>query len=832
MTKTPLSPNSATPPTTDIAGMRQQAAEEIRRNLRPGQREMADWQGGPLAVSAVPGSGKSTGMAAAVALAIDRFGLHPRRQLVVVTFTRSAAANLKQKIRQNLKKLSLPLGGFATYTLHGLALHIATRHPDRSQLNLEELTILAPDRNHRIIRVAVEQWIAANPRRFQMLLEGREFDGEETERLRRQSVLRTEVLPSLAQTVVREAKSSGLLPEDLRQMSTDVANDYPILQMAAGLYENYQKLLRSRNAIDYDDMILSALRVLEDDAIRRFWQTQVFGVFEDEAQDSSPLQSRLLTLLASDPDGKEPANLVRVGDPNQAINSTFTPADPIYFRNFCQTCQTQGKLATIDRAGRSTQIVMDAANFMLDWVNQQWQQGKWRNDDREEIEHQRNSYDSEFLSSTFLAENSTSLKAIEPPFQPQHIHPVSAGDPQENANPKPEGLGLEIYTPEDVYQTIEFIGKRTIELFEENPKADAAVLVRTNDRGRIVVAELERLYGDQLKVYDAGSGDRRLRVPREILTFLQFIDRPHSPDRLKAALTVLVDRQLVPAQDLDALASLPEQFLYPGPLDGDSSPPVQQARRFCCGLLRARIELPLSGLIAFLALTLQYDRDELATAEKVAERAIQQTSGDLSLSSILTTLIEIVSSERFEPVETETAESLHARSGQLTVITAHKAKGLDWDYVFLPFLHAQTLPGRLRVIPQSQFLGDLTLAEVARAQIRVLLRHRELREGADSDLNPGRSQPFLTSLPSSQESWDVAGQLKIAEEFRLLYVAMTRAKRLLWMSAAQAAPFTWNKPENLTQSPPAEAIVALGQHFPCRCDLQTAGRTAPRSLNL
>ena len=49
---------------------------------------MADWQGGSLAVSAVPGAGKSTGMAAAAASAIAHFQLHARRQLVVVTFTR------------------------------------------------------------------------------------------------------------------------------------------------------------------------------------------------------------------------------------------------------------------------------------------------------------------------------------------------------------------------------------------------------------------------------------------------------------------------------------------------------------------------------------------------------------------------------------------------------------------------------------------------------------------------------------------------------------------------------------------------------------------------
>ena len=66
----------------------------IRAKLRPGQTEMADWHGGPLAVSAVPGAGKSTGMAAAAAIAIAKFQLHRQKQLVIVTFTRSAAANL------------------------------------------------------------------------------------------------------------------------------------------------------------------------------------------------------------------------------------------------------------------------------------------------------------------------------------------------------------------------------------------------------------------------------------------------------------------------------------------------------------------------------------------------------------------------------------------------------------------------------------------------------------------------------------------------------------------------------------------------------------------
>ena len=196
--------------TTAIPIDREAVLKKIRAGLRVGQQCLADWQSGPLAVSAVPGSGKSTGMAAAAAIAIARYQLHARRQLVLVTFTRSAAANLKAKVRAHLRALALPQNSFVVYTLHGLALNIATRNPELSGLNLDALTLVSPNQSHRLVRACVEQWIATQPKLYSRLIEGRQFDGEETERLRRQSVLRTEALPELAHTAIHEAKSSGL----------------------------------------------------------------------------------------------------------------------------------------------------------------------------------------------------------------------------------------------------------------------------------------------------------------------------------------------------------------------------------------------------------------------------------------------------------------------------------------------------------------------------------------------------------------------------------------------------------------------------------------------
>jgi DNA helicase-2/ATP-dependent DNA helicase PcrA len=168
----------------------------------------------------------------------------------------------------------------------------------------------------------VEQWIVASPRLYQQLIEGRQFDGEETERLRRQSVpCGRKYCPVWPHTVIHEAKSSGLMPSDLSALAQN------LVQNPAGgcgklrradhcrwAVPTLSRLLAQRGFIDYDDMILGALRTLEDPETLRFWQARCFAVFEDEAQDSSPLQTRLLETLAADPENPEAEpNLVRVG---------------------------------------------------------------------------------------------------------------------------------------------------------------------------------------------------------------------------------------------------------------------------------------------------------------------------------------------------------------------------------------------------------------------------------------------------------------------------------------------------------------------------------------
>jgi DNA helicase II / ATP-dependent DNA helicase PcrA len=747
----------------------------LQNSLRAGQMPLANWRTGALAVSAVPGAGKSHSMAVAAALTIAREKLHSRRQLIIVTLTRSAAANIKVKINQCLRELSLPPMGYSVSTIHSLAWSIATRHPELAELNTTDGTLITPHSSHRLIRTCVDRWVPKNVDRYRQLLAGQNFDGEETERLRRQSVLRNDVLPNLTLTAVREAKSSGLSPTDLAALAQQDPDHYDILGICAGLYEEYQNQLQAMNYLDHDEMIRGAIRVLQDPVALQFWQQQVHAVFEDEAQDSSPLQEKLLGLLAAnDLSENSRPHLMRVGDPNQSINSSYTPADPTYFRNFCSSC---GNLAEMNQAGRSALAIINCANFMLHWGN------KYLRPD---------------LPTVYAAD----LATLDTVFWPQDIHPVDFDDPQ--PNPRPIGNGVEIHRPRDVFQSVAQIGDRIIQLFQQEPLLNMSILVRENRQAKFVSDQLTAQLKDhpEIKVYAAGISDRSSQIPSEMLRLLQFMVRPHSPDHLKDALHVLLERQLIEAQDTNALAVFPERFLYPTINDSALSVTANKAQAYCTELIRARFNLPYYQLISYLADRLEYQALELATADKLAERLAQQTFSNGSLAQIIQVLQEVVQSENFANIDEET-DDRYTAGGQVTVMTMHKAKGLDWDVVFLPFLHKDSIPGSPWVPTGAKFLGDFNLGEVARAQIRA----------------HAHQQP----IPTAAIAWQQANFLKQAESVRLLYVAITRAKRLLWMAAERDAPFTWNrfdwqngKQEGIRQSKlqpkePCPALPALEQ---------------------
>lgn len=709
----------------------------LKAKLRPGQIELTQWQGGKMAVSAVPGSGKSYSLAVASAIAVYEQNLNQNHYLLIVTYGRSAAASIREKIKTILiNELHLPPLGFVVQTIHSLASNIVNRYSLLSRLNLDVNNLVDISPNHPLILETVENWMNLNSDAFQALLRGKtKFNGEEGEILRRESVLRTEVLPQFTYTVIRTMKSSGWELDHLKTLDIFAQESlYPLISISSELYQEYQKLTHKYQLIDYDDLILGALNVLQNDKARKALRQEIRGVFEDEAQDSTPLQGDLLSILAQDDDHSEP-NLVRVGDPNQAINSTYTASDPFYFHNFCQQCRQKQTFFLMEQAGRSSKPIIDYANQSL----------------------------KEFI-------NKTKAELIEL----QEIKIVPQNDSQPDANPLPEGKGVEYYPEQPFPQLMEIIATRIIDLFKPNQHQinhNCAILVRKNKDGNSVFQALApKLASHNIPVKLVGDRLPMNEIVRELLGVLQFIAYPHSSKYVYNLLRILADQQLIKEQDFNILSIYPERFLYPTKLDDLLTPEQEEARQYCLKLLKASIELSSYQLIPFIFSLLNYQKSTLANAQKLGDRLEKENRGKMSLKTMIETLIEINNSEKLEAIDTE-SEEIYTKKGQVTILTMHKSKGLEWDYIFLPFYNLDNIGKDDYTNKTSKFLGEFSLDDVIRTQLRQAIHQRRLNQ-------------TLQPLNLHQAS-EKARQEKIAEEYRLRYVAITRAKKLLWLSPSK-----------------------------------------------
>ena len=128
-------------------------------------------------------------------------------------------------------------------------------------------------------------------------------------------------------------------------------------------FDEYQRILKEANLIDYDDMLISSVKLLEDNAdIREYYQNICKYIIEDEAQDSSSIQQRLINLLSA-----KHKNLIRCGDINQAITTTFSNADVEGFRKFIKNSNN----VSMNCSQRCTKDVWNLANSLVKWADTQ-----------------------------------------------------------------------------------------------------------------------------------------------------------------------------------------------------------------------------------------------------------------------------------------------------------------------------------------------------------------------------------------------------------------------------------------------------------------------------
>ena len=267
-----------------IDSMAVASPEQYLAELNPAQREAVLSTEGPLLVIAGAGSGKTRVLTYRVAHLITALGIQPN-EILAITFTNKAAAEMRDRLDALLGPRAR---GSWILTFHAACGRILRREAPRLGYRTN-FTIYDQADQVRLTKQCLEE-LERDPKRF---------------------------VPRGIHAQISNAKNELITPEMYRER---VASFYD--QTVADVYDLYQRRLFASNAVDFDDLLMLTVQVLErfPEALERWTKTFRY-VLVDEYQDTNHAQYRLLQLLAG-----ESKNVCAVGDPDQSIYA-FRGAD-------------------------------------------------------------------------------------------------------------------------------------------------------------------------------------------------------------------------------------------------------------------------------------------------------------------------------------------------------------------------------------------------------------------------------------------------------------------------------------------------------------------------
>ncbi|MFD3931446.1 ATP-dependent helicase [Streptomyces sp. NPDC058614] len=270
--------------------------------LDAGQRSVVDHKGGPLLVLAGPGTGKTTTLVESVAARIARGG-DPERVLVL-TFSRKAAVELRDRMALRIGAARAP----QATTFHSFCYALVRAHQD-SDLFVEPLRLLSgPEQD-----VAVRELLAGQPDLERLGLAHVRWPDE----LR--ACLTTRGFADEVRAVLARSRELGLSPEALDAFAS--RSGRPDWGAAAAFLAEYLDVLDMQGVLDYAELVHRAVLLAGRPGVAERLAAQYDAVYVDEYQDTDPAQVRLLRALAGG--GR---TLVAFGDPDQSIY-TFRGAD-------------------------------------------------------------------------------------------------------------------------------------------------------------------------------------------------------------------------------------------------------------------------------------------------------------------------------------------------------------------------------------------------------------------------------------------------------------------------------------------------------------------------
>ena len=754
----------------------------INFNPRPSQQNILRYNGGRLGIAAVPGAGKTHILSALAAQIIRDNQLQDGQEVLIVTLVNSAVDNFEARIKRFFENPIQALYKYRVRTLHGLAHDIVREKP--ASVGLEAQFSIIDEREAEFIRrESVNAWLAAHPDFLDDYLDPA-LDTSKRDWIRRQQL--PNLVDSLAWAFIRSAKDRLLTPDRLRAKLDASFAPLPLAELGWSIYADYQRALAYRGAVDFDDLIRLALTLLQNDEeyLERLRFRYPF-ILEDEAQDSSQTQQEILSLLSGGPSAtllEDRSSLrsgwVRVGDPNQAIFETFTTADPDLLRDFIRSNPN----ADMPESGRSQPAVIALANHLIDWV-----------------------------MTAHPDENVRTALSL------PHIEPVPAG--YEPVNPPDDSEGIKFiskkFTPEEELEAVVKSVKAYLDTFADalhEEKPTIAILVPRNQRGVEVVDSLRKRGVEAIELISSTQSTRA--AAGSLNHLLSYLADPQSARKLSKAYEVFRrdwrgqasgdqeagsregDPELMKTvADLLRRLVHVEKFIAPSQADdwlsaiGESEAfeVIEELREFRVNVQRwlQSVTLPIDQLVLTLAQDVFSAAPDLALAHKLALvlRTASNDHADWRLPELTSELAVIAKNERrfigFSSDDSGFDPDRHR--GKVVVTTMHKAKGMEWDRVYMMSVNNYDFPSNM---PNDNFISEKWFVRTSAhsANVRLNLEAEALAQ--------------LTALESTSE-YDVyeegtatlqsrLGYVK--ERLRLLYVGITRAKKDLivtWNSGRQ-----------------------------------------------
>ncbi|HEY6448669.1 MAG TPA: UvrD-helicase domain-containing protein [Acidobacteriaceae bacterium] len=301
--------------------------QHLLDKLNPQQREAVEAVDGPVLILAGAGSGKTRVITHRIAYLIDQRGAAPD-SILAVTFTNKAAAEMAERVDKLIGHSSLAKPLISTF--HSFCVRLLRRDIEVLRVNNEGLT-----RSFAIYDESDQQAVVKAV-------------------MRRMGLDDKQLTPRVVLAKISWAKNHMIDPQEFYLQSSD-----PISERVAHIFEAYRAELRKANALDFDDLLLEAVRVLKVSAeTRQRYNHRYRHLLIDEYQDTNRPQYELMKLL-----GGEHQNVCVVGDEDQSIYS-WRGAD---IRNILEFEKDfpNAKTVRLEQNYRSTQIILEAASAVV-----------------------------------------------------------------------------------------------------------------------------------------------------------------------------------------------------------------------------------------------------------------------------------------------------------------------------------------------------------------------------------------------------------------------------------------------------------------------------------